>query len=347
MIKLKLIICIVAFYQTAYCFNNLEINKVDSSAMLFFDACLENKIQIVEKMLDEGFDFHIFNNDGRTPIEIALLEGNYNIYNLLFNEYEKLKLLDRLQEIDLIDITIMLGEIGTLKKLLLQEKTDMIPIKTTSERLQKAIFFAKSFDYMKKRTDIGGAGVYLHRFDTLPPYSHFQVIDLLLSHGYNLNEVDEQRQTVLFLVKENFDLIKFLVERNINLNIVNNEGKTFLEDLVIDFTNPIHFFGTFDTITMHYSSFDTVLIQNKFDIIFYLLQNTNAKINSLKFSNEFFVLKKIIDYENYDLLNFLKKRNFNFDKPNLDGKTIFNYIDDIGNKQLKHILFPVRAHMHD
>jgi ankyrin repeat protein len=312
--------------------NNINLNIEDKFGRTVLDeAALRSDGIMLRFFLDNGFDINRKNSSGRTIFQDVALEGNYKIFQILMNyrpdfnikdSYGKTVLFDAVEGSDLNILKDVINNVDSLNIL--------------DENHETALFKA----VLKENIEIP---------------------KLLILNGINVNFLDKDGQTALFNTilqgSKNIPIIELLMKKNINMNIVDNNNKNIMDELLyvhdLQKNAPKELDGKYKLITAEkeYLPLALMFINNGLDIDkihedgkttlqleiesknfanVEFLVNCGADINVADENDKNIIYKEILKgYSNYQMIDFLVSKGANLEAKDLDEKTIFDDIVEI------------------
>ena len=309
--------------------NNVKINIEDKFGRTVLDeAALRSDGIMIRFFLDNGFDINRKNSMGRTIFQDVALEGDYKIFQVLMNYRPDFNIKDSYGKTVLFDAVE--GEnINILKDVI--NNVDSLNI--LDENHQTALFKA----VLKENIEIP---------------------KLLILNGINVNFLDKDGQNVLFNTilqgSKNIPIIELLMKKDINMNIVDNNNKNIMDELLyvhdLQKNTSKELEGKYRLITpeKEYLPLALMFINNGLDIdkihedgkttLQFEIENKNfanveflvncgADLNVTDENDKNIIYKEILKgYSNYQMIDFLVSRGASLEAKDLDEKTI---IDDI------------------
>jgi ankyrin repeat protein len=312
--------------------NNVKIDIEDKFGRTVLDeAALRSDGIMLRFFLDNGFDINRKNSSGRTIFQDVALEGNYKIFQVLMNYRPDFNIKDSYGKTVLFD-AVEGADINILKDVV--NNVDSLNI--IDENYQTALFKA----VLKENIEIP---------------------KLLILNGINVNFLDKDGQTALFNTilqgSKNIPIIELLMKKNINMNIVDNNNKNIMDELLyvhdLQKNTPKELDGKYKLITAEkeYLPLALMFINNGLDIDkihedgkttlqleiesknfanVEFLVNCGADINVTDENDKNIIYKEILKgYSNYQMIDFLVLKGANLEAKDLDEKTIFDDIVEI------------------
>ena len=312
--------------------NNVKINIEDKFGRTVLDeAALRSDGIMLRFFLDNGFDINRKNSSGRTIFQDVALEGNYKIFQVLMNYRPDFNIKDSYGKTVLFD-AVEGADINILKDVV--NNVDSLNI--IDENYQTALFKA----VLKENIEIP---------------------KLLILNGINVNFLDKDGQTALFNTilqgSKNIPIIELLMKKNINMNIVDNNNKNIMDELLyvhdLQKNTPKELEGKYKLITAEkeYLPLALMFINNGLDIDkihedgkttlqleiesknfanVEFLVNCGADLNVTDENDKNIIYKEILKgYSNYQMIDFLVSKGASLEAKDLDEKTIFDDIIEI------------------
>ena len=312
--------------------NNVKIDIEDKFGRTVLDeAALRSDGIMLRFFLDNGFDINRKNSSGRTIFQDVALEGNYKIFQILMNNRPDFNIKDSYGKTVLFD-AVEGADINILKDVV--NNVDSLNI--IDENYQTALFKA----VLKENIEIP---------------------KLLIVHGINVNFLDKDGQNVLFNTilqgSKNIPIIELLMKKNINMNIVDNNNKNIMDELLyvhdLQKNTSKELEGKYKLITpeKEYLPLALMFINNGLDIDkihedgkttlqieienknfanVEFLVNCGADLNVVDENDKNIIYKEILKgYSNYQMIDFLVSKGASLEAKDLDEKTIFDDIIEI------------------
>jgi len=213
--------------------NINNINYYGESELILVSKTLDD-IGIVKKLLTLGADYSIKNNWSVSALEESYYAGNKVLFYYLYDYILEKKDTCFIRKSNIIPMSIISGDTLLLKK--------SLPICEPNIDVKKNEKFVKVFEefirfynlYNKYRDSMDRDTISL--FNTID--LDIRIAEILLNYGYDLNIQDSIGQNILFKCREIPELSRFLISKNIDLNIVDNNGKTFLQYYIDELITP-------------------------------------------------------------------------------------------------------------
>ena len=312
--------------------NNVKIDIEDKFGRTVLDeAALRSDGIMLRFFLDNGFDINRKNSSGRTIFQDVALEGNYKIFQVLMNYRPDFNIKDSYGKTVLFD-AVEGADINILKDVV--NNVDSLNI--IDENYQTALFKA----VLKENIEIP---------------------KLLILNGINVNFLDKDGQTALFNTilqgSKNIPIIELLMKKDINMNIVDNNNKNVLDELLyvhdLQKNTSKELEGKYKLITpeKEYLPLALMFINNGLDIDkihedgkttlqieienknfanVEFLVNCGADLNVVDENDKNIIYKEILKgYSNYQMIDFLVSKGASLEAKDLDEKTIFDDIIEI------------------
>jgi ankyrin repeat protein len=261
--------------------NNIDLNEVDETGIYLIQyAILFRQKDIVALLISRNCKLDILDSDGRGIFYIPIKFGYNDIVNILINFSN-----------------IVIG----IPLLLVQDSKMNIP-------LHYAIIFKKwdiMNDILKTNLNINYKDIdgntalhlFINNIGKTDKLDYVDIIDKMLQNNININITNNLGQSILHIAieKNNIDIIKYLIEKNININ-----GQTTYE---------------------HYTPILIATINNYFDICKILLDSNANVENQDIYGNT--VLNYAILNKSKELINlYYDKVNINL--VNISGQNSIN-----------------------
>jgi len=234
---------------------DLEIkNKKGNTALIV--ACMQKNIDVVKCLLDSGADIENFNNKGVTPVIVACQHNDLSTLQTLILDYNaEVNYEHELPRSKMEECFIEIIEQGYYKivKFLLNQdyRFNIAERNNNFYRLLSAIIY-----------DTNNA--YYRVLEVILPHPYFnelleefrqtrvlipacqqmkkKTINLLLQYDINVNVKDEHNNTALIEASLHpflFNFVKEFIDRNADLNVINDEGMSALLNSCRDSDNRI------------------------------------------------------------------------------------------------------------
>ncbi|RBQ32711.1 hypothetical protein CRU92_03065 [Arcobacter sp. FW59] len=184
----------------------IDIYKEDTlGKTVLSEACEKYDFMMVRFLLENGFDINRKNSKGRTILQDNVLLGNIKVFQILLNYNVDFDIKSDDEETVLFD-AVENGNIDILKKVIDSIKN----INVVDKNGQTALFRAILKDDLR-------------------------IALTLIQNGINVNIVDKYGQNVLFNTilqgEKNQIVLKHLIQRRIDLNIVDQRDKTIIDEI--------------------------------------------------------------------------------------------------------------------
>lgn len=292
------------------------------------EACEKSDGVMIRFLLDNGFDINRKNSSGRTIFQDVALLGNYKNFQILMNypinfnikdSYGRTVLFDAVDGKNIDILTDVINNIATLN--------------TLDENHQTALFRA-----LQKENP--------------------RIAETLILNGINVNFMDKDGQNALFsailMGAKIIPLIKLLMRKGININIVDNHNKNIMDELlhIVSLQNGDEKFleGKYKLITPQndYMSLAQLFIENglKLDMVHMDGKTTLQKeVENKNFTNIEFLINCGADvnfrdengrnilhgeilkgYSNYKMIDYLISNGANINNKDINERSV---IDDI------------------
>ncbi len=269
--------------------NNVDLFSEDMYGKNVLDEAISKQDGVMIRFLiDNGFDINHQNSSNRSALQDVALEGDFKIFEILATYSPNFDLKDSYGKTVLFDAIN-----GENPKILREVVNNIEDINICNEHNQTALFLAVL------KEDINLA-------------------HMLVMYGVSLNHIDKNGQNVLFnaILKgdEHLEFIKLLIKRDININQIDNEDKTILDEILhileLQRINKNNLEGKYDLIVgKTYEKITSLLIDNKLDI-----NRLDEDGNT--------ILSKQIQNQNYENIDFLLKCGVDINIRDKKGKTV-------------------------
>ena len=215
--------------------NNTDVNIQNNDGNTPLHLALGN-LKIVRLLLEmNNIDVNIQNNDGNTPLLLANSENI--ILELLKKNNTNIEIENKKGE-TIIYKTVFLGQVNIFKILILKNDIEKF-IKTYNGNslLHLAILY-DHFEIVKLLLEIDEIDVNIQNKDGNTPlhmailYDHFEIVELLLEIDeidVNIQNKDGNTPLHICSVYNRINIVSLLLNEKINSNIQNNQGKTPLQ----------------------------------------------------------------------------------------------------------------------
>ncbi len=243
---------------------------------------------MIRFLIDNGFNLDYQNSSNRTTLQDVALEGDYRVFEILTTYNPNFDLKDSYGKTVLFDAVN-----GENTRILKEVINNIEDINTCDDKNQTALFLA----VLKEDIEIS---------------------QMLVSYGISLNHLDEKGQNVLFNAilrgDEYLDFIYLLIKKDININQVDKEGRSILDEI------------------LHILELQRGSVKNlegKYDLI---IDKSYEKITSLLIANDLNVdkrdsngntiLENQIEKKNYENIDFLIRCGADVNIKDKKGRTV-------------------------
>ncbi len=271
--------------------NNIDLSIEDEYGRnALAEAVFRGDGMMIRFLLDNGCNVNDKNSSNRTILQDVALEGDYKTFRVLMNYNPEYNLKDNYNKTVLYD-AVEGGNVNIVKEVI----NNIDDINLLDENEQTVLFPA----VLKEDTEIAKT---------------------LILNGIDINKKDIYGQTILFnaiLQGENsIDLILLLVKKGVNLNTVDKNNRTILDEILyvleLQKLKSTELDGKYITIKgdKNYLNLASLLIKNGL-----LVDRFDDEGNT--------TLWKEIQKQNYENIEFLLKSGANINTKDEKGQTIF------------------------
>lgn len=224
--------------------DDYDLNQVDKYGETILNAAIGNKnIDLVKILIDKGVDINGDRKADLYPLEIAALNGAYDIVRLLCNNTNLI--INRDDDIALTCaamtgynniIDILLDKGYDVKKSIdgrtaLHWAVQEHHFDTVKHLISKGAnvnFVDRTNDYNQESAISIACGEFSLGYTDKD--NALSIIEILLQAGADINSIDNNGDTELIyaVIYLDIDLVKRLVEKGADINISNNEGRSAL-----------------------------------------------------------------------------------------------------------------------
>ena len=224
----------------------------DKSNKSILNAVSENNIEKLNKLITDGGNINILDSNGCSPLLIAIKNKNNEIAKILINKNADINLKDKKNNTAL-DFALLTNNSEIAKILINKEILINDYLKTLNETTSTCNLeiFKMLLDKRKDDTIFNYKSIYktaiendcdlifseinkkdINDIDTLLNYSieksSFKIVKYLIDKGANVNLVYKNGTTPLLIAskKSNINILKLLIEKGSKINIKDNTGAT-------------------------------------------------------------------------------------------------------------------------
>ena len=209
-------------------------------------AARSGRNDLIATLLNKGIPIDRENLSGRTALMIAAENGHLASFNYLLEKGANINKINNFgqdmlhhaaqgKSKEIVDYLLKKG-FNPNKKSESGTTAFMHALRVGNKQIVKLLY-----DYLKSKDEIiykNGEGVTLIMYAAEGGLTDF--IATLIKDGHDINEQDKEGKTALWYVKSSVSendpkTFDFLVKNGANVNILNNEGYTFLHSLVRDY----------------------------------------------------------------------------------------------------------------
>ena len=204
---------------------NLKVkNKLGETTLIVLAKNFDDA-EIASLLINEAGNV-LAKQNSMPAIEYTIFKRNNQIFDKLFNFYVKNKLIKKKEFSWWVDFAI--SNPYALDRLLSYDNS---------------VNMANLLESAAMKSSIHHTTVHLGQGDSLAiktiPYDlDIMLFDVLIKHGADINTKFESDKSIFFLIKDDYPLIKHLVKKGANLNLINKEKETFLQFFIKDLVNP-------------------------------------------------------------------------------------------------------------
>lgn len=303
-----------------------------------FDSVKNKNYEVLEFLINDGFDIYDLNSDKNTPLDIAIYNKDYKSISLLL---EKIQFANNKSFKSLFTLLMVNDSVSTnlfkekLKKFIetnksLLSKTDLcmyasfIGDKTIITELLNDRFNINIIDNYKMN-----ALMWASFSDNI------EIVKLLIDKSININAQNENGLTALMFscYNNNKDIVKYLLEKDANYKLLNNSKnsayeictfKDSLESLLI-------LFDYNDNIDKKYL-LNTASYNGSFNITKYLIKDGVEYSKTEEENTSPLLLAS--QQGNFDIVKLLIENGVNINEVDKDGNTSLHYSVENNNKEI-------------
>lgn len=186
------------------------------------------------KLLRMGADYKIKDTKNISPFETAFYMDNIKSFQFLLNYILEKKDTAFIKQSLLITMSITTGDTAQLRKYL--PLCEPVIDKQKNLEYTKTLWeFAEFYTLVNKYRKASD-------YDTIPLYNtkdlDIGIAKVLIDHGYDLTVPFEAGQNILFKCREIPALSRFFIAKGIDLNHLDDKGKTFLQYYIDELVVP-------------------------------------------------------------------------------------------------------------
>ncbi len=239
------------------------------------------------------------------PLEYAIYSNNIVMFKYLLSEYLKEPKFSNSDELK--------DCLRSAMNWLDEDRTDLGILEEICKTIDirkvywKNWLFKRPIDEAVQATNLYNGKTRLYILEHVPKDDSLDIklMNVLINHGLDINQVFENNQNILFKVHENKPLLKFLSTKMTNINMVDSLGNTFLQFYIQKtITPPIINFN--DKPVYVYSNDRDY--SDDYDFIAYLIK-IGAKVNTQTKEAIQYLVETAINKKNYFILKFLFKKS--------------------------------------
>ena len=219
------------------CFDNNDeanISRLDNTesnmSSLFFSSCNENKVLIIDHLLEKGFDANSVNNEGSTPLHIASIHGYIDIVKTLVQHNATIDVVDangctplmcacqRKQE----EVALFLLSSGA--KPTVKNADGVYPIlEAIRKNLQNVVSAIIDAGYYTEFRDDKRNTPLIQAASA----GRAKIVKILLDKGANMNAQDDLGRTALFraIQKQFGNIAKYLINKGADFLIATKSNE--------------------------------------------------------------------------------------------------------------------------
>ena len=317
---------------------SLEAQTEDKETVIFY-AIKSNNLSTVKFLIQQGADLNHKNFYNRTALQEAILSESKTYKYLL----EKTK---DINNKDFYGNNIIFHAVSSSDVQILEEvlKNKNVDINSTNKNKDTVLSYAVS-NYLKEKNSSSALSylkvirrlldfdINVNNFNNKQENILFQaikdedkrLINLFLSlKDIDVNQKNKYHETVLvescFKGFEYIDVIKALIKYEADVNTKDKNGVSIIEkliDLILHYKNN----KDIDLHLITKSSSE----KNYFELLKYLLRNTNINLNSYNSKSKPIFFDVITNY-NFELFSFLKANGIDINQKDLEQNNVLSYL---------------------
>ncbi len=306
---------------------DLDLNSEDNYGKTVLDHCIDKSDgMMIRFLLENGASVNKLSSSNRTPLQDAALSGSYKIFEILMKYNPDFTIYENNTQHILFDaikgknLNIIKDVINNLKNL-----------NVLNDDNQTVLFEAVLLE-------------------------NKEIAKSLIANGINVNFLDKNGENALFnavlLGSKNFEIIEFLIKKEININLINNSNKNILDEILfiinlLSSNKKLQGKYKLANSAYDYTKIVKLLIKNGLEIdqihdekttLQIAIENKDlasakfliecgADINHTDLDGKTFLAKEIVKgYDNYLIVDFLVESGIDLDHKDIDEKTI---VDDL------------------
>ncbi len=288
--------------------NNVDVNfrnQLGETALSYL-AFSKSQDTVLAKRLMTQSTFYKKDIHGLTPLFYSVYSNNFEMFKYLLKEYLKNNKAAGSNELEkCFNYAFNIHDEHDNSLIFLEKICETINIR---EIYWKNGLYKRPIDEAIIRTQLYNGITRLYGIDSthLPKDDSLDIklMDILMKHGLNINEVFEEKQSILYKVYENKPLVKFLSTKIANINQLDSTGETFLQYYIQQSITPpkIKFNGK--SVYLYGNERDYIA---DFDVINYLI-NAGFEVNKPYKDGILYLIITAIDKKNYFIIKDLFKK---------------------------------------
>ncbi|MFK8008270.1 MAG: hypothetical protein AB8H03_18075 [Saprospiraceae bacterium] len=231
----------------------ISVNLKSQDNLQIFNAIYRNDLELVKKRIDKGIDIKLKSEDENLDLIMYSVFWHKNeIFKFLNDSIEFSEDIPKYKNSEIFRIAILGGNISLIEEMLMMPKGEFF----YKDLKEDVIFFIRNYNVGKSFINNDS-----EHLKIIPSNADTILLSILAQASViDFNSLDNKNRNILFSLSEYSQVLDFLINANVDLNIIDIYGKTNLDYKIGDLLS-------LDTFTMNNEEFFFFFLREKFIVI--------------------------------------------------------------------------------